>query len=203
MERKPHAAEQGGSNMAGLMLTAEQIRNAPPEVRKWLGSIVDAEFLLDGQSPNDAETNESILCSCTPEEAAAVFVRIRNHFLTAQVMLELGRYVPYIVDSAREVVAVPFAEIVRRAGLEDSRELIGCLERIGWGFKAARDNPNAQLFGFDERGRIYFREATYQSLRKLWEKLVLGGMDSAQGQVSAPASGAAANLPMQGVERAA
>jgi hypothetical protein len=175
-------------DMAGLMLTAEQIRNAPPEVRKWLGSLVDAEFLLDGQSPNDTRADESILCSCTPEEAVAVFARIRNHFLTAQVMLELGRYTPYIVDSSREVVAVPFADIVRRAGLEDSRELIACLERIGWGFKAARDNLNAQLFGFDERGRICFREGTYQSLRKLWEKLVLGEIELSRPEAQAPAS---------------
>jgi hypothetical protein len=34
---------EGGSTMAGLMLTAEQIRNAPPEVRRWLASIVAAD----------------------------------------------------------------------------------------------------------------------------------------------------------------
>jgi hypothetical protein len=189
--------------MAGLVLTAEQIRNAPPEVRKWLASIVDAEFLLEGQSPDGAEANENILCSCTPEEAAAVFARIRNHLPTAQVMLELGRYTPYIVDSSREIIAIPSADILRRTGLDDARELIGCLERIGWGFKAARDNPGAQLFEFDERGRIYFREGTYQSLRTLWKKLVLGEMEFVQGQVSAPASGAAAEPATRGAAQAA
>jgi hypothetical protein len=174
-------------DMAGLMLTAEQIRNAPPDVRKWLGSLVDAEFLLNGHADHNAHSDGS-LSACTLQDAIAVFARIRNHFLTAQVMLELGRYTPAIADSSREVVGIPLADIVRRAGLDDPRQLISCLERITWGFRAARDNPSAQLFVFDQRGRIYFREATYQSLRKLWENLVLGEMDLTERGAQAPAS---------------
>jgi hypothetical protein len=151
--------------MAGLVLTAEQIRNAPPVVRKWLSSIVDAEFLLDGRTFDGPYMDESVPCPSTPEEMTAVFVRVRSDFATAHVMLELGRYTPHIADRTREVAGAALAGISRRAGLRDSRQLIACLETIASGLAAVRGRSDARLFAFDEQGHVYFHETTYQSLR--------------------------------------
>lgn len=70
--------------MAGLVLSAEQIRNVPPGVRPWLKSIADA----NSQQHSDAglDRTEAVLLGCTSAEATEVLTRIR--YLAAQVMVE-------------------------------------------------------------------------------------------------------------------
>jgi hypothetical protein len=81
--------------MMGLMLTADQIRNAPLEVRNWMKSLIDVELSLAGSSNHPAQTHEVPLSACTPEEAVTIFAHIRDDYATAQVLLELGGMFPF------------------------------------------------------------------------------------------------------------
>ena len=112
-----------------------EFRNAPSDVRRWLRSIVDAEFLLDEHSEHGAQSSDTVLSPCTPEEAVAVFGRIRSDYLAAQVMLEPGRHTPHIADVSREVVGVTLTDIIRHARLQDPRQIGACLEKITSGFR--------------------------------------------------------------------
>ncbi len=176
--------------MTGLMLTAEQIRSAPPEIRRWLKSILDTEFLLGAGVEHATQAIDTVLAACGPDEARAVFAQIRGDYLAAQVMLELGRHAPVTADGSRRIVGGALADLARHARLDNLQQLGVCLERISSVFGEIRKDPGAVLFAFDQGGGFYVHETTYQSFRKLWKSLVLGEIaatpDERQPPVVAP-----------------
>jgi hypothetical protein len=105
------------------MLTADQIRNAPLEVRNWMKSLIDVELSLTGSSNHLAQSHEAPLTACTPEEAVTIFAHIRDDYATAQVLLELGRHVPVRAAGSHGIVGVALSDLARHARLGDLTNL--------------------------------------------------------------------------------
>ncbi len=155
--------------MASFNFTVEQIRSAPPEVRRWVEQEITAAFReLASQRPAPPQAPD--LASCTPEEALAIFQAIRRDFAAVQVFLELGRE-PAIGSSPAPLHALSIGEIKRNLRLGDDR-LAGCFGAIGNTFAQLRNDPEAVLFGFDQANHVYLHQTTHRSIHALWEKLV-------------------------------
>jgi hypothetical protein len=184
--------------MTALTLTAEQIRAAPPEIRKWLRSIIESEFQLSLRAEDEPEPRETILAACSFEEAMAVFASVRGDYLAAQVMLELGRHSPIAAEGRRHVVGGTLVDLARHARLDNLQQLAACLERLTTAFRQVRKDGAATLFGYDQAGMVYIHETTYHSLRTLWKGLVLGEFASSPEaqQAPAPSTQSAAFAPL-------
>ena len=154
--------------MISFAFTADQIRSAPLEVRRWVeAEIVSALHAAASPRPEPAHSPE--LAACTPEEALALFELIRNDFATAQVFLEFGREPP-LPDSPRPLHAFGIGEFKRKLRLSDDR-LADCFGTISQAFMRVRNDREAVLLGFDASNHVYMHEATHAGIRAVWEML--------------------------------
>ncbi|MBV8092472.1 MAG: hypothetical protein JO110_04415 [Acetobacteraceae bacterium] len=139
--------------MVGIVLTPEQVRSAPAEVREWIKAQIEAEFA--GGLPLGSERGEahrvSALSACRPDEALAVLDRIHRHYMACQVFFELGRDSPGI-PRPPELHRTTVGDIIGHARLDSVDHLGACLATIQNAFREVRQDPGAALFAFDERG---------------------------------------------------
>ena len=171
--------------MTSFSFTAEQIKSAPPEVRRWFeNQIVLLLRELSEQRPQPAHAPE--LAACTADEAEAIFELIRADFAATQVLLELGREAP-LATGPSGLHALSIAEIKRNLRLPDDR-LADCFGAINQAFMRVRNDAEASLFGFDQVSHVYITEATHRSIRALWQKLLHQQAAASPAATSGPAS---------------
>jgi hypothetical protein len=81
--------------MIGITLSAEQIRNAPPEVRHWIEHQVLSSLGLgtETQAPPRPElpAQSAHLVACTADDMARVLVQINGMLPVVNVLFEFGR----------------------------------------------------------------------------------------------------------------
>ncbi len=76
--------------MIGITLSPEQIRTAPPEVRRWLQREIAGS--LDFQPEREgAKPDAEHLVICGPDEVAAIYAAIGGMLPVVNVFFELGR----------------------------------------------------------------------------------------------------------------
>ena len=161
--------------MISFAFTVDQIRSAPPEVRRWFeAEIVGA--LREAASPRPEPAHSPELAACTPEEALGVFELVQSDFATAQVFLEFGREPP-LSNSPRPLHAFGIGDFKRKLRLSDDR-LADCFGTINHAFMRVRNIPEAVLLGFDQANHVYLHEATHASIRALWERLAGMGREA-------------------------
>jgi hypothetical protein len=157
--------------MVGYTFSAEEIRAAPLEVRRWIESRI-ARALghkegLNG-SPSDIEIES--LAECSVEEAAQVF-RLISHILPAmQVFFELGRE-SHMSQDMLPLHCLNLEEMQRHVQFEDPRLLVECLAVIKQALHRVRNDSQASLFAADNQGRIFIHQTSYEAIRKLREQL--------------------------------
>ena len=179
--------------MIGITLSPEQIRAAPPEVRRWLREEIAAAF----EVPLEAEAAKAApdhLVVCGAEEVAAIYAAIRGMLPVVNVFFELGRE----GDSggARGIEAYRLDDMARHARLQSVAQLEECLQIIDEAVRAIRNDPGATLYVLDPRGYCLIATATRANILALWRQLVVGqggsnarpaGGGEAAGQASASA----------------
>jgi hypothetical protein len=156
--------------MTSFTFSLDQLRSAPPEVRRWFESEIGAALAGLNRPPHDAEPHRGELAACTPEEAAKLFALIKDNFPLTQVFFELARDVPQGGGGPFHTLNV--AEILRHTRLANGDQLADCLAMIDRAFQEIRGNGEAALFGFDQYGRVYIHETTHQSVRWVWQQLM-------------------------------
>ena len=157
--------------MTSFTLSVEQLKSAPPEVRRWIeNEIATALVSLHRPEQAHAEPHEASLTACTPEEAAELFALIKDNFLLAQVFFELGRDLPN-AGAAPPLYALNIGELLRHTRIADGNRLAGCLTAINKAFQMVRNDENAALFGFDQVGRVYIHQTTHHSIQLVWQQL--------------------------------
>src|SRR5271163_3455333 len=79
------------SPMTGFTFSIEQVRSAPPEVRRWIEREITAALAALNRSEHDpSQVHEAALAACMPQEAAQLFEMIKGNFLLSQVFFELA-----------------------------------------------------------------------------------------------------------------
>jgi hypothetical protein len=157
--------------MTGFTFSLEQLRSAPPEVRRWVEREIAASLAqIAGPARSAAPVHTPALAACMPGEAAQLFQLIRGDFPLSQIFFELGRETPDAHGTA-PLHAVSIGELLRHTRLGRVERLGEYFGAINQAFQAIRNDPEATLFGFDQQGHVFVHEATCRSIRQLWEEL--------------------------------
>ena len=177
--------------MTSFTFSAEQVKSAPPEVRRWIENEIVKAF---GTRPNaditPSEMQIGPLAICTAEEAAEIFNLISGNFPVTQVFFELTRETPF-TRSAAPLHSLNLSDMLRHVQFAHSNQLFECFNIINQALQKIRHDPGASLFAFDEVGHVYVHETTCQSIRQLWHQLVPAHVSAAKDEVSEAASGPA------------
>jgi len=165
--------------MTSFTFSLEQLKAAPPEVRRWVEHEIGAALGALSRFDHDAsQVHSSALAACTPEEALQVFEAIKDNFLLSQVFFELARETP-AGRAAPPLRALNIGELLRHTRLSHGDRLADCLTAINQVFQTVRNDPAAALFGFDQYGHVYIHESTHHSVRRAWEQLFVSDQQPA------------------------
>ena len=171
--------------MTAFSFTLEELRSAPPEVRRWIENEILAAITAAGRPEHDfSQVHAAALASCTLEEASQIFDLIKGNFLLTQIFFELAREVPD--RGSGPLHALDIGAVLRHTRLSDGDQLAGYLSAINQTFQKVRNDPEAALFGFDQYGHVYVHEATHKSVRSLWEHFVAAHPPASAGAMEAP-----------------
>jgi hypothetical protein len=172
--------------MIGIALSPEQIKAAPPEVRRWIERELASSLGFLAQIDRQSPPARSELAACSREEAFGVFELIKDDYLTCQVFFELGRGAEG-EGNHRPLFALSIAEIMRHARIH-STELQRSFAAINQALQQIRHDPHVSLFGFDEDGHCYIHQDTHRNIGRLWQEFVASqaqrSMDREAGIVS-------------------
>ena len=155
--------------MVGITLSPEQIRTAPPEVRRWLEHELAVSLGLNPPSLPITQPNSPHLAACNPEEAAQVLSLIQGMLPVVRVFLELGREG---ASPGEGIEAFRLADIMRHTRLEAPDQVLACLEVLDQAVQRVRNDPGATFHAVDERGYCLVAAQTQRSIRAIWQQIV-------------------------------
>jgi len=154
--------------MIGITLTSEQIRAAPPDVRRWVEREVMAAF--GQQSPPAEEPHSEHLAICSQAQAAAVLAQIQGVLPVANVFFELGRQ--GAIFGQPNLEAFRLLDIVHHTRLPDADQVVACLDIINQAYSNACGDVTARFCALDREGHCFVAVQTQQNVLRLWQKVV-------------------------------
>jgi len=155
--------------MVGITLSPEQIRAAPPEVRRWLEHELAVSLGLNPPALPITQPISPHLAACTPEEASQVLSLIQGMLPVVHVFFELGREG---AAPGEEIGAFRLADIMRHTRLEVPDQVMACLEILDQAVQRVRNDPGATFHAMDKRGYCLVAAQTQRSIRAIWQQLV-------------------------------
>jgi hypothetical protein len=157
--------------MTSFTFSIEQVRSAPPEVRRWIEHEIMAALAGLNKSEHDpSQIHAAALAACMLQEAAQLFEMIKGNLLLSQIFFELARGMP-TSHGAAPLHPISVGDILRHTRLGNGDRLVDCFTAINQAFQTIRNDPEATLFGFDQQGHVFIHQATHDSIRQLWEQL--------------------------------
>jgi hypothetical protein len=153
--------------MAGITLSMDDIRSAPPEVRRWLEhEIARALGLQAAPAPAQA----SSLVGCNVEEARDILALVQGMLPVVSVFFELGREAASVAVHGLRAFRV--ADILRHTRLQSPDQVIQCLNVLTQALRRTRGDAAAEFFALDDQGHCLVAEATMRSVLRLWQEIV-------------------------------
>jgi hypothetical protein len=158
--------------MVSITLSADEIRAAPPEVRRWLEQQILRSFPARTDAPPVALHGDHVkrLAALTPEEVHAVLQQIDTSIPTVGVFFELGR--EPAASSSQGVRMLRAPDVMSHARLRLPAQLLECLEAINLAARTVRDDEDALLCGIDPAGNCFITEETARSIVATWHEIV-------------------------------
>jgi hypothetical protein len=153
--------------MVGITLSAEQVRSAPPEVRRWLEQQLALTLGLNAPEPPPAPASRPHLIALSVEEAFRVFSLIQGTLPVINVFFELGREGASV--AVRGIEAYALMDILRHTRLQRLDQVVACLDAINEAVKRTRGDADASFYGLDDRGYCFIAEQTQRSILRLWK----------------------------------
>ncbi len=162
--------------MVGIVLTAEQVKAAPPSVRQWLeqqlaADLAPAPLALPELASPATDIASARIAACNLAEVMQIFEQIRHDGLACRVFLEFGRE-PSARLHPSPLYALDLGDIARATGILSGKQLGACLYLINSAFQMLRADPAATLFAIDANGRCYLQETTHRALHLLRRDLL-------------------------------
>jgi hypothetical protein len=153
--------------MAGITLSMDDIKAAPPEVRRWLEhEIARALGLQAVPAPAQAQS----LVGCNIEEAREMLALVQGMLPVTSVFFELGREAASV--AVHGMRAFRIGDILRHARLQSPDQLIQCLNVLTQALRRSRGEAAAEFFALDDQGHCLVAEATMRSILRLWQEIV-------------------------------
>lgn len=155
--------------MVGLTLSPEQIRAAPPEVRRWLEQEIAGT--LGFEPPARAiRPPEQHLVGATAAESREILEAIQGLLPVVAVFFELGREAA--AAPAPGMRAFRLAEIQRHTRLSAVEQVLAALDVINDALRRLRGDPDAMLAVPDPSGVCFVADATSVNVLRLWQDIV-------------------------------
>jgi hypothetical protein len=155
--------------MIGITLSAEQVRAAPSEVRRWIEHEIVVAFGPAVPQPQ-AEDLTTRLIGCNPDEAAQMLELVQGILPVANVFFELGR------EAASAPVhglrAFQLADIARHARLSSPQQVVECLDVLTNALRRVRGDAQAQFYVLDDHGHCLIAEPTMRGVLHVWQGIV-------------------------------
>ena len=156
--------------MVGITLSAELIRSAPPEVRRWLEQeIAHTLGLHPGHEP-PAHAAATTLVGCNPEEVREMLSLVEGMLPVVSVFFELGREAASV--AVHGMRAFRLADILGHARLHMPRQVTECLDILSRALRQVRGDADAAFYALDDQGHCLVAEATMRSIAHLWQEIV-------------------------------
>lgn len=171
--------------MIGITLTADQIRNAPREVRQWIEHEVTAGLGIAPTQPPAPPPQAVHLVACSMEEAQAILTRIEGVLPAINVFFELGR--PVVSYGQPPVMVFRLLDIMHHTRLQNVGQVMACLQLINQALADVRRDASARFCDFDDAGHCLLPQQTQQSMAALWQKMI-ASHQAAEGANFAPAA---------------
>lgn len=171
--------------MVGLTLSPEQIRAAPPEVRRWIEQTVADALGFAARPQTRPEPPPPHLVAFGLEEARGILQDIQNLLPAVSVFFELGR--ESAASPAPGMRALRLVDIMSHALLHQPAQVMQCLEIINAALRHRIGDPEATFFALDSTGHCFIAETTARSILQLWQEIV-AARALQSGGAEAPAS---------------
>lgn len=181
--------------MMGITLSFEEIRRAPPEVRRWLEHEVTSSLGLRVR-PEDSQGDIARLASCSHGELASMLSLIQGVFPAVNVFFELGRKGASFAQDRFE--AYRLSDLQHHTRLQSTDQVTSCLNLINESFHQVRGSDTASFYGADGE-YCFVATETQQNIRRLWFELVGHGEMGTPASQSAPAPMPAPQEPVTAV----
>ncbi|WP_424138695.1 hypothetical protein [Roseomonas chloroacetimidivorans] len=159
--------------MVGITLSQEQIHRAPPEVRRWLQQEVERTLGWAGPAEPPAHVEPTRLVGIGPREARVILSLIEGALPLVAVFFELGRDGGRALPSGLHVFGL--FDMTSHARLENPAQVLNCLDIIDRAMAQVSGGAGGTLYGVDDRANCFVAEVTHQSVRQLWQALLVGG----------------------------
>ena len=158
--------------MIGITLTADQIRGAPREVRRWIEHEVLAGLGLAAgtAAPAAPPPQAAHLVACSEEEATAVLAQVQSVLPVVNVFFEFAR--PGVSYGQPPVMAFRLIDILHHTKLQNVGQVMACLEMINQALAKVRRDPSSRFCGFDNEGHCLIAPATQAAIAALWQHVL-------------------------------
>lgn len=161
--------------MIGITLTTDQIRNAPNEVRQWIGREVSAALGFSSSTapaptPSAEPLRAAHLVACSMQDTTATLSQIQGMWPAVNVFFEFGR--PTVSFGQPPLMAYRLIDILHHTKLEDAEQVMECLEAINQALARIRHDPSAQFCSFDSEGHCFIAPETQASIAQLWRNMI-------------------------------
>src|SRR5579872_5047141 len=172
--------------MVGIMLSAEMVRSAPPEVRRWLEHEIARTLGLHPGHEAPTHAAGTTLVGCNHEEVRDMLSLVEGMLPVVSVFFELGREAASI--AVHGMRAFRLADILGHTRLHMPRQVIECLEVLSRAMQQVRGDADAAFYALDDQGHCLVAEATMRSIAHLWQEIVAQRASHDGAQVAAPPS---------------
>lgn len=152
--------------MIAFTISAEQLRTAPAEVRRWIESEIAAALATaSADRRTEPAAPELDLAACTHQEAVALYEAVRRNAHITQVFFELSRGAAV---SGSPIRLLSITDMMRHTRLDPQRlmEALGVIEHL---FRQLRADSAAALLATDGESHIFVRQETCEHIKTLWD----------------------------------
>jgi hypothetical protein len=158
--------------MVGITLSAEQVRNAPPDVRRWIEHQVLSTLGLGAETPPAPAlpAQSAHLIALTADDAARLLAQIENVLPAVNVLFEFGR--PGIAFGQPPMMMFRLIDILHHTRLQNISQVMACLDMINQALAAIRHDPSARFCGFDNVGHCLVPPETQRAIARLWQDVI-------------------------------
>lgn len=153
--------------MAGICLTMDEIKTAPPEVRRWLEREVQRAL---GIQAAPAPVTAPQLIGCNVEEVRDMLALVQSMLSVVTVLFELGRETAGV--AVHGMRAFRIVDIQHHARMQSAEQVIQCLDLLTEALRRVRGDMAAAFYAIDDAGHCLIAEATMHSIVRLWQSIV-------------------------------
>ncbi|WP_439400070.1 hypothetical protein ACRQ5Q_41385 (plasmid) [Bradyrhizobium sp. PMVTL-01] len=157
--------------MIGITLTADQICNAPIEVRRWIEHEVIADLRLAPRAPASSPQRSAHPAICSEDEIAAIFGQLRGMPVALSVLFEFRQ--PGIAFGNPPLKSFRLMDVLHNAKLESIEQVMTGLDAINAALAELRGDPGARFCDFDNEGHCFLTIETQASIARLWHDIVV------------------------------